>query len=109
MAEPLTAPDVTRPLDLLRGGASNADAASSTDLLAELAPKLEAAGHGELASTLTRLRDALTDGAEGATIGGHMATAGQQVEAIATRTPGAADALRELAELLKGEGSRVSG
>ncbi len=109
MAEPLTSADVTRSLDLLRGGAANADGQSSITLLGDLRRRLADAGHGDLADTLDRLERAISGGAEAATIGGHMATAGQQVEALATRAPGAAAELRELAELLKGEGSRISG
>jgi hypothetical protein len=109
MADSLTQTDLTRSLDLLRGGAANADGQSSLALLDDVRAKVAGAGHGDLADTLGKLRAALADGAEGATIGGHMATAGQQVEAIATREAGSGAELRELAELLKGEGSRISG
>jgi len=108
MADPLTAGDVDRTLALLRGGASNADLRSSTTLIADLREKLAAAGHAELAATLDRLAGALDDGAGGGAIGGHMSRLGEQVEALATRAPGPAAALRELAERLTGEGARLA-
>jgi hypothetical protein len=108
MAQDLVA-GVDQSLAILRGGAAEADVGRTADLLADLEGFLARSEHGELAGTLGRLRAALADGEAAGAIGGLMSTLGGQLEAVATRVGGSGAELRELAELLKGEGSRIAG
>jgi hypothetical protein len=110
MAQPLSTHDVDRSLDLLRGGAANADGRSSVSLLSDLHAKLTSAGLDDVAATVDALQRALSGGGDGATIGGHMQRLGEQVEAVAAGgDPGVAAPLRELAEHLRREGGHVAG
>ena len=103
------ADDVQRSIHLLQGGVDTVDVTTASALLDDLRRRLAGGGHGELADTIERLQRALADGERAGTIGEHMTTLGGQLEAVATRAGGTGAELRELAELLKGEGSRIAG
>ena len=108
MAEDL-AGDVQQSIHLLQGGVDTVDGQGAISFIGDLQRRLAGTEHGELADTLDRLQRALSSGSDAATIGGHMNTLGGQLEAVATRAGGTGKELRDLAELLKGEGSRIAG
>lgn len=108
MADDL-ADGVQQSIHLLQGGVDTADGQAAITLIGDLQRRLAGTEHAELADTLDDLQRALSSGSEAATIGGHMSTLGGQLEAVATRAGGTGKELRDLAELLKGEGSRIAG